>query len=300
MTATGAPRDFTVRLIELLTAASIEIPAKPALVETLRGAFDPGTEVFVNLPPNGDTGAVVATAVALRRAGFHPVAHVAARNLASAAELGNYLSRLVGDAGADRALLIAGDRRPSAGPLASVADLMATGRIEASGLGAVGFAGHPEGLPFAEPTALSQALVAKCAGARKAGLAPFIVTQFCFEARPILDFLAELDRLGIEAPVRVGVAAPASLATLVKFAVRCGVGNSLRTLRAQPKTVGRLIGEAGPEDVLHDLAVGLALVPRDRVTGIHFYAFGGVAKAAEWIEMTLARLYSAISRTASG
>ncbi len=300
MTTPIPPRDFHVRLIELLHSASIEIPAKPDLVNTLKRAFDPGTEVFVNLPPAGDYHACIETAAAIRRAGFRPVAHVAARNLRSAAELDDYLQRLAGEARADRVLVISGDRKEPKGPFSSAIDLLASGRFEAAGMRAVGIAGHPEGHPAVAADVLDRALVEKCSAAEAAGLVPFVVTQFCFEAAPILAYLDRLETLGITAPIKVGVAAPANIATLIRFAVRCGVGDSLRTLRTQAKTVGRLIGESGPEDLLHDLAIGLAAVPADRVSGAHFYAFGGVDKAAEWIETTLSRLYGAVAKEASG
>ena len=300
MSLVAPPRDFHVRLIELFHAASIEIPAKPELVEPLRGAFDPGTEVFINQPPSGDYRAAVATAVALRRAGFQPVAHVSVRNMASVADVDDYLARLVGEAAADRVLLVSGDQRLALGPFASVVDLLAGGRVEAAGIRAVGFAGHPESPSPAAAAARDRDLIAKRDGAAKAGLAAFVVTQFCFEAQPILAFLDRMGRLGIDLPVRVGVAAPASVPTLIKFAVRCGVGASLRTLQAQPKTVGRLIGDSGPEDLLRDLAVGLAKSPSDRVLGIHLYAFGGVAKTADWVGATLSRLYNAITVKAAG
>jgi methylenetetrahydrofolate reductase (NADPH) len=293
-------RDFQVRLIELLHAASIEIAAKPAVVETLKAAFDPGTEIFVNLPPAGDYRACVETAVAIRRAGFRPVAHVAARNLASLAELDDYLERLAGEAGADRVLLISGDRPQPRGPFSSVLDVLASGRVSAAGITTIGVAGHPEGHPAVAPAVLDAALVAKRDAAADAGLSCFIVTQFCFEAAPIISYLARLDRLGLALPVKVGVAAPASVPTLIRYALRCGVGDSLRALSTQAKTVGRLIGESGPEDLLHDLAVGLSQAASDRVAGIHLYPFGGVAKAADWIEVTLARLYQAITTRAAG
>ncbi len=300
MSALRPQRDFRVRLIELLHAASIEIPAKPALVDTLRAAFDPGTEIFVNLPPAGDYRACVETAVAIRRAGFRPVAHVAARNLASIAELDDYLRRLAGEAGADRVLLISGDRVEPKGPFASVIDVLASGRVSAAGITAIGVAGHPEGHPAVPGGALEEALLAKRDAAAEAGLSCFIVTQFCFEAAPIVSYLDRLERLGVALPVKIGVAAPASVATLIRYAMRCGVGDSLRALRTQAKTVGRLIGESGPEDLLRDLAIGLSQKPSDRVVGIHLYPFGGVAKAAGWMEETLARLYEAITKQVAG
>jgi len=292
--------DIRVRLAELLRAASIEIPARPESVESLHAAFAPGSQVFVSQPPGGDYRAGVATATAIRRAGFRPVAHVAARNLASADEFDDYLGRLVGEAGVDRVLLISGDRRAARGPYRSVIDVLASGRIEASGIGAVGIAGHPEGHPAVAAAELDEALIAKYDAARRAGLACFIVTQFCFAAAPILAYLARVERLGIAAPVRVGVAAPASVATLIRFAERCGVGASLDRLRSHAETVGGVNGESGPQDLLDELAAGLALMPADRVAGIHLYAFAGVAAAAGWLATTLAGLYPSVARKAAG
>jgi methylenetetrahydrofolate reductase (NADPH) len=300
VTEVDLPRDVQERLVRLLQAASIEIAPKAVAVAHLRIAFDPGTDVFVNQIPEGDDSDVVATAVALRRAGFQPVPHVAARNVAGPGELDDYLERLVGEAGVSRVLAIAGDRREPRGPYASVLDLLATGRIEASGIGTVGVAGHPEANPFAALPVLEKSLAAKCRQAASAGLACFIVTQFCFDADPLLTFLDSLDRLAIDGPVRIGVAGPAATATLIKFAERCGVGQSLETLRSRPKTVGSMIGDTGPEGLLHDFAAGLSPASAERVSGVHFYPFGGIARTSAWLETTLARLYQSMSEAGAG
>jgi len=61
--------------------------------------------------------------------------------------------------------------------------------------------------------------------------------------------------------VRVGLAGPASLPRLLRFAAMCGVGNSLRALQARPSAITRLMVEAGPELALRELA------PPGRATG---------------------------------
>jgi methylenetetrahydrofolate reductase (NADPH) len=297
--ASEPARDFEVRLVELLHAASIEIAPDATRVEALHDEFDPGTEVFVNLPPGGDYRASVATAAALAKAGFRAVPHVTARDIASLTELDDFLARLTGDAGIERVLLIAGDRSKPRGPFASSLDMLATGRVERAGVRSIGIAGHPEGHPLVDGAGLAAALTAKRDYATKAGLELFIVTQFCFEAEPFLAFLGALDRLGIAAPVKIGVAGPATVATLVKFGIRCGVGNSLRALRMRTNTVGRLLGDAGPEDLLREVAKGLAALPSDHAVGIHFFAFGGIARTSAWIDGTLARLYDSIARKAA-
>src|SRR5664279_2853812 len=74
-----------------------------------------------------------------------------------------------------------------------------------------------------------------------------VVTQFCFESAPILGWIGELDARGVGLPAIVGLAGPATPATLTKFALRCGVGNSLRSLRSQIGRFGRLLTDNGPD-----------------------------------------------------
>src|SRR5690349_8632701 len=66
----------------------------------------PGTTVHVAWIPGDAPEAIVATLAALRRAGFNPVPHVAARQLASAAMLEDYVARAAGEAGVDELLVI--------------------------------------------------------------------------------------------------------------------------------------------------------------------------------------------------
>jgi methylenetetrahydrofolate reductase (NADPH) len=294
-----AGRGFQHRLIELLQAASVEVPARQRDgVDELRDLFDPGTDIYISFPPAADYRDAVATAVALSRAGFNPVPHLPARAIASRAELVDFIARLTGEAGVGQALVIGGDVDPPRGPFAASIDLLESGELKRHGIGAVGFAGHPEGHPVVTRAVLEEALLAKIAHARKNGLEAYLVTQFCFEAEPILAWLKSLSRLGVDVPIRIGVAGPATATTLLRYAVRCGVGDSLRAIKTRTKTIGRLISEAGPEEVLRGVASGLAESPDARVTGVHFFPFGGLGKTSDWISQTLSRLYAQITPAA--
>ncbi len=296
MAIAGSP--FAPLLVDLLGHASIEIaPGRPHAIAALHDQFDPGTEVFVNFLPNGDHRIVADTAARLRRTGFVPVPHVSARSIADRAMLADFLQRVVGEAGVGRILVVAGDRAKPAGPFTSSLDLLATGLFEAAGIAGIGVAGHPEGHPLVATAVLDAALNDKRDYAARAGLDFFIVTQFAFEAQPILAWLARQRAAGMTGPVRIGVAGPASLAALIKFAVRCGIGNSLRTLRLRTNMVGRLIADARPDDILHDLGLGLASEGAGAV-GLHFFPFGGVEKTGAFISETLSRLYGEIARAA--
>ena len=224
----------------------------------------------------------VETAAALRRAGFNPVPHIAAREMASRDALDDFLARARGEADVSRILLIAGDVAAARGPFKSTRDVCASGLIEAHGIASVSVAGHPEGHPYLElPDALN-GLKAWRDWGRRTGVRVDVVTQFCFESAPILQWIAELDRAGIDLPVIVGLAGPATPATLTKFALRCGIGNSMRALRAQIGRFGRLLTDTGPDDVVRGLRCAPAAATAS-IAGFHLFPFGGLRKAGDWL-----------------
>jgi len=136
------------RLTELVAACSIEISPRDDLAgEGLRELLDPGTTVFVNHPGSVTHHDIVAACARLRRAGFNPVPHIAARRLASFTQASDFLQRAVGEAKVRAALIIGGDPDHPVGPFPDSADLLASGLIERHGLREVAFTGYPEGHP---------------------------------------------------------------------------------------------------------------------------------------------------------
>jgi len=278
----GPPRD----LASLLPSASVEISSRGHQLQDLRDNFAPGTEVTITFLPGDNYRHTIETAAALRRAGFDPVPHIAAREMLSREALDAFLGRARGEADIRRVLLVAGDVAIAKGPFRSSLDIGVSGLLEAHRIAAVSVAGHPEGHPFLD-TAHAVALhEAWRDWARKSGIAVSIVTQFCFESAPILGLLGHLDAHGIALPVIVGLAGPASPATLGKFALRCGIGNSIRAVRAQIGRYGRLLADTGPDEVLR----GLRSAPREAtraIAGFHLFPFGGVRKSGLWLRSAI-------------
>src|SRR5712691_6006982 len=98
------------RMAELVAAASIEISPRDELAgERLRDLFAPGTTMFVNHPASVTHHDIVAACARLRRAGFTPVPHIAARRLASYTQARDFVQRAAGEAEVKSALLIGGD-----------------------------------------------------------------------------------------------------------------------------------------------------------------------------------------------
>jgi methylenetetrahydrofolate reductase (NADPH) len=270
------------RVAELVAGASIEIwPRDDLAGDKLRGLFPAGTTVFVNHPGSVTHHDIVAACARLRRAGFDPVPHVAARRIASLTQARDFLRRAAGEAAVETMLLIGGDADPPVGPFADALSLLASGVVEHYGLRRIAFAGYPEGHPQISARALDSALRSKLALAQRLGLAPMLISQFGFEAGPIRRWIAGLRAQGILCPIRVGIAGPASVATLAKFAVRCGISASLRALSRGQTAFARILTEANPDALVEALAASEAAAAP--IEGLHLFTFGGVRRAAEWV-----------------
>jgi len=284
----AAPDLARHRATELVAACSIEIsPRDDFAGEKLRELLDPGTTVFVNHPGSVTHHDIVAACARLRHAGFSPVPHIAVRRLASFTQANDFLQRAEAEAAVTAALIIGGDPDHPVGPFPDAYDLLASGLIERHGLREVAFAGYPEGHPRISARTLDEALRAKVELAGRQGLDVSLLTQFGFDAAPILRWIAALRARDIVCPVLVGIAGPATVATLAKFAVRCGIGASLRALARGQTAFARILAEAGP-----DALIGVLVAeedPRWPIDGLHVFTFGGIRRTAEWITGYLRR-----------
>ena len=84
-------------------------------------------------------------------------------------------------------------------------------------------------------------------------------------------------------PIYVGLAGPATPATLLRFAQRCGVSASLRALQAEGMRAVRLFTHADPSEQLIALARHRLSGSAGNVVGVHLYSFGGVVTTAAWM-----------------
>lgn len=280
LTGTQAP---PVSARALLRGYSLEVSSRDAKALDAAGETLPtSTEVYINWVPGDTHHRTIAAAAKLRAGGLVPVPHVGARYLASYTQLADFLARLAGEAGVSRCLTIGGDVDRPVGPYESSLQMLETGLFAKYGIKRIGIAGYPEGHPRIGPAALAAALDGKLARARDQGLEVQIVTQFCFEAAPILGWLRALRARGIAAPVRVGLAGPASITTLMKYALRCGVGNSVRALTLRGPAIARILSESTPDALIQELAAANADDATLGIAGLHLFSFGGLKRTAAW------------------
>jgi len=277
------------RLAQLLRAATLEVYSKNSAPQ-LVGALAAGGDVYVSYLPGDDMHKRIEIAKSLRQVGYNPVLHVPARQMLSRDYLEEYIGSAVAEASVKRILVIAGDSTRPRGPFATSLDVITSGVLQKQGIGHVDVAGHPEGNVGLSAEELIDGLIAKRDAAKAAGLALGVVTQFCFDPHPIDDWLTKIHAKGLACPIRIGLAGPANPATLMKFAFRCGIGNSVSALQKHVGTIGRLLKDTGPEGVTRGLGGALAGEAGARVTNFHFFPFGGLSKTIGWISNALAEV----------
>ncbi len=280
--ATPAQTPEAARIAGFVRGFSIGASAPTAgEIDAIRAVLPIRTAVYLAAMPGRPLQEQVAAATRLRRAGLEPVPHIAARSHASAAALDETLARFSGEAAVRRVLVVAGDLERSAGPFGSALDVIESGLLPRHGIAGAGIAGHPQGHPRVAQTMLDRALARKIEAAAQTGLDLHIVTQFGFDAGATAEWLLRLRATGIDLPVRLGMAGPASLSRLLRAARRCGVRASAQGLARQAGLVKHLLGASAPDGLIRPLATSHAAGALGEVTP-HFYSFGGAAATARW------------------
>jgi methylenetetrahydrofolate reductase (NADPH) len=272
------PADPIARITDLMAGFSLEATRPSDADLAALALLKRGKRIYLSAAPNRPTDEAVASAVRLRAAGLEPIPHVAVRNFASVEGLDNFLAQLNGEAGVDSVLVIAGDRS-ECGPFRRALDAIDSGVLRRRGIRTVGIAGYPQGHPRIGNEELYRALAEKIAAAEATGLVVEIVTQFCFDARVILDFITRLRAFGFDHELRIGLVGPTSLTSLMRYASRCGVKASAQALAQRSGLMRQMFAMTAPDDLIRALAEAApaGIVP-------HFFSFGGIPATSRWAQ----------------
>jgi methylenetetrahydrofolate reductase (NADPH) len=268
----------------LLRNASVEMTCKDTgdLAEVAR-LLPAGTDIFIALFPNQTWDELTAAAKAVRDAGLNPVPHVPGRRVKNRAEVAEIARKLAKVAGCTKLLLIAGDMPAPEGEYDSTIGILETGELTAAGIKSICMAGHPEGHAHMTPEQQRKYEARKVELAKQQGFELTFMTQVCFESEPIIAWEQLLRANGISTPVRPGLAGPASIKTLLRYAKICGAGASIRALTGgKAGLVGALLTDNGPEEVVTQLA-GSQASGASNFAGVHLFAFGGFLKTCKWL-----------------
>jgi len=281
------PAPANPALEALLEGYSIEVmPRTAAKVDDFRDHLPKGTRVYIAHIDGTEIEDIVATAKRLRDEGYEPMPHFPARSIEGPATLADWIRRYQVEAGVKQGLILAGGISTPRGSFHSSMQLLETGLFDDAGFTHLHVAGHPEGNRDIDPDGgeaeVNAALKWKQDFANRSDAEFAIATQFAFEAGPMADWADRLAANGIEMPVHLGIAGPAKLQTLIKFAIACGVGPSLKVLQKRAKDVSKLLLPMEPTEVLTNLANLKAEGRARNIEKIHFFPLGGIKTNAAW------------------
>ncbi len=266
---------------------SIEVmPRTAEKVEDFRALLPEGTRVYIAHIEGTPIEDMVATAKRLNAEGYPVMPHFPARIIKDQKTLADWIARYQGEADVNQALLLAGGVAKPHGAFHSSMQLLETGEFDKAGFRRLHVAGHPEGNRDIDPDGsgrnVADALRWKQKFSETTDAEMALATQFAFEAKPIIAWADGLRDAGIDLPIHIGIAGPAKLQTLIKFAIACGVGPSLKVLQKRAMDVSKLLLPYEPTDVVAQLAAHKAANPDFNITHVHFFPLGGIKTNAQW------------------
>ncbi|MCX5241007.1 methylenetetrahydrofolate reductase [Streptomyces prunicolor] len=266
----------------LLEDFSLEMTGKdiPKLEEA-HDTIPQGTRINITFLGNEDLPMRLAAARAVKRLGFVPVPHISARRLGSRADFERFLAGLRADGTSDDVFLVGGDPTHPEGSYADSLALIDTGLLREYGVRHVGIAGYPEGHPVIDGASLWSALRDKHRALAAQSLEGDVITQFGFDVDPVLAWVEEVRDRGIGLPIRIGVPGPVGVRRLMAYAARFGVGTSASVVKKYGFSLTNLMGTAGPDRFLRDLAAAYEPATHGDLK-IHFYTFGGLRATSDW------------------
>ena len=276
------------QLAAFLNGWSIEVmPRTAEKIEDFKAILPAGTRVYIAHIDGTPIEDMVATAARLSDDGFEVMPHFPARIIKDASVLEDWISRYQNDAGVKQGLILAGGVAQPVGEFHSSMQLLETGLFDRAGFTRLHVAGHPEGNKDIDPDGSDKMVMDaarwKQAFSERTDAKMAMATQFAFDAAPMIAWADRLKAEGINLPIHIGIAGPAKLQTLIKFAIACGVGPSLKVLQKRAMDVTKLVMPYDPTDVLTALAAHKAAHPDSLIEQAHIFPLGGINASATWL-----------------
>jgi methylenetetrahydrofolate reductase (NADPH) len=266
------------------SSAAVAALAKCANIEVipLKGAekhvrdLPTATRVTITCSPKFGLERTLQHVAHARDLGYHVVPHLAARQVHDTAELASIVERL-DSLGIDDVYVIGGDASEAAGDFTSAFDLLHKLDEIGHNFRRLGIACYPEGHPHISDKDLRDAL------AEKQQYANYLVSQLCFDAEALLQWIRATRGAGIDLPLRIGLAAPLNTRKLVELSLKIGVGSSVRFLSKQNGVVSNLVlsRDYEPEMLLKEIADEQSF-PELNVEGIHLFSFNQIERTMQW------------------
>jgi methylenetetrahydrofolate reductase (NADPH) len=215
------------------------------------------------------------------------VPHIAARMVRDRSHLKEILQRLE-DLEVDSVFVPGGDAADAAGDYDSSLDLLRDMAEHGHQLADIGIASHPEGHPLVDDAELLRLLKAK------QPLATYLVTQMCFDAGVLIEWLRKIRHEGVTLPAWLGLPGVAEIPKLISLSLKIGVGQSLAVLKKQKGLVRKMLSAKPyqPDDLLAGLQPYLDDLELN-IPGFHLFCFNNIESTERWRMETLKKLNGA-------
>ena len=216
--------------------------------------------------------------------GFKVTPHIASKCVSGEKHLETIIKKL-DELGIESIFVPGGDRPEPMGDFNNALDLLRALKKLGHNLNKIGMAAHPEGHPDVSSEVLMEALE------EKKEFADFIVTQMCFDAKILNDWMVEIHKKGIELPVWVGLPGVIERGRLLKTSLRIGIGDSLRFLRKKSQVATELMKSSiyNPDDLLKDITEQND-IDQTNLAGYHIYCFNQIETTEKWRSDTISAL----------
>ena len=212
-----------------------------------------------------------------------PMPHIPARIVHNTGQLEDWVKGY-SSLGVNQSLLLAGNGKNPKGELFNSIQLLETGVFEKHAFKKIQIAGHPEGNKDIDKDGTLEktinALKEKQKFALNTKLKIGITTQFCFDLRPVIEWLKVLEREQIDLPISLGLAGPTRLQTLIKYAITCGVGPSISVIKNRAKDLTKLLLPFEPTEMVDTLNSYKKNKLFKNVHSLHFFPLGGIEASA--------------------
>jgi methylenetetrahydrofolate reductase (NADPH) len=271
-------------LSRLLQNARLEILPLSGIRETVVASIPEGSTLTITCSPKHGVQRTVETAEFFAAHGYEVIPHLAASQIQDQSHLSQIVARLSAS-GIDEVFAIGGDgQRAGDSTYSSAADLIED-MLELPGHPSrIGIAGYPEGHPEISSDDLADAL------RRKARYASYIVPQMCFDPSIMRTWIESVATTHPALPMVLSAPGAVARRKLMEMSPRIGVGNSVRYLSKNKRTMAKLLLHKmfTPDELLEDVLEDTATATR--IVGIHLFTFNQIQETEQWRRQTVQRL----------
>jgi methylenetetrahydrofolate reductase (NADPH) len=268
---------------EDLENAYMEIIPVPGIEDRL-GALKPNSHLAITCSPTKGVDETIQLSEKLIAQGFQVIPHIAAKCVSGEKHLETIVKRL--DALNIESIFVPGGDLPEPiGEFNNAYDLLKALHKCGHNLKNIGIAAHPEGHPDINEKILMEALE------MKKDLANYIVTQMCFDANILGDWLVRINQQGVNLPVWVGLPGVIERGRLLRTSLRIGVGDSLRFLRKKSQVAAELMKSSiySPDKLVKNISEYRDIADSN-IAGYHIFCFNQIETSEKWRSETISKL----------